>query len=68
MEMTKSQADWGRVLAVKEGDAILYEAGNWPFDPNDAEAVRVWFARADRTLNGEASAPSHHFHEGSGWA
>jgi uncharacterized protein (DUF4415 family) len=47
MNSTKSEADWECVRAVKEGDAIPYEPGDGPYDPNDAEAARAWLARAD---------------------
>jgi uncharacterized protein (DUF4415 family) len=53
MNKTKSETDWDRVLAFKEGDAIPFEPGDGPFDPNDAEAARAWFARADLIRNGK---------------
>ena len=51
MNKTKSETDWERVLASKEGDAIPYEPEDGPYDPNDAEATRAWFAQADLIRN-----------------
>ncbi len=48
-----SETDWERVLAYKEGDAIAYDPEDGPYDPNDAEAARVWLARADLRRNGK---------------
>ena len=53
MNKTKSETDWDRVLAGKEGDAIPYEPEDGPYDPNDAEATRAWFAQADLVRNGK---------------
>ena len=53
MNKTLSETDWERVLAVKEGDAIPYEPGDGPYDPNDAEAARVWLAQADLVRKGK---------------
>jgi hypothetical protein len=44
---TKSETNWERVRAFKEGDAIPYEPEDGPYDPNDAEAARAWLAQAD---------------------
>lgn len=52
MSRTKSETDWKRVLAHREGDQIPYEAGDGPYDPNDADAARAWLARADLIRNG----------------
>ena len=52
MNMTKSETDWDRVLAYKEGDRIPYEPEDGPYDPNDAEATRAWLAQADLIQNG----------------
>jgi uncharacterized protein (DUF4415 family) len=53
MNSTKSETDWERVLAFKEGDAIPYEPEDGPYDPNDAEAAREWLAQADLTRGGK---------------
>jgi uncharacterized protein (DUF4415 family) len=53
MNKTPSETDWGRVLAHQEGDAIPYEPGDGPYDPNDAEAARAWLAKADLVRNGK---------------
>jgi uncharacterized protein (DUF4415 family) len=53
MHKTESQTDWERVSAYKEGDRIPYEPGDGPYDPNDAEAARAWFAEADLIRNGK---------------
>ena len=47
MNSTKSETDWGRVRAFKDGDVIPYEPEDGPYDPNDAEAARAWLAQAD---------------------
>jgi uncharacterized protein (DUF4415 family) len=52
MSTTKSETDWERVLAFKEGDPIPYEPEDGPYDPNDAEATRTWLAQADLIRNG----------------
>lgn len=53
MKKTKSETDWERVLASKEGDPIPYEPEDGPYDPNDAEATRAWFAQADLIREGK---------------
>ena len=53
MNSTKSETDWERVLAFKEGDAIPYEPEDGPYDPNDAEAARAWLAHADLIRGGK---------------
>jgi len=53
MNKTKSETDWKRVLAFKEGDAIPYEPEDGPYDPNDAEAARAFFAQADLIRKGK---------------
>jgi uncharacterized protein (DUF4415 family) len=53
MKNTQSKTDWGRVLAFKEGHRIPYEPDDGPYDPNDAEATRAWFERADLIRNGK---------------
>ena len=53
MKKTQSKSDWDRVLAVKEGDRIPYEPGDGPYDPNDAEATRAWFEKADLIRKGK---------------
>jgi uncharacterized protein (DUF4415 family) len=52
MNKTKSETDWDRVLAFKEGNQIPNEPGDGPYDPNDAEAVRAWLAHADLVRHG----------------
>ena len=49
------RTDWNRVLAFKEGDPIPYDAEDGPYDPNDAEATRAWFAQADLIRNGKVA-------------
>ena len=53
MNKTKSETDWERVLAFKEGDAIPYEPEDGPYDPNDAEAARAFFAQVDLIRKGK---------------
>jgi uncharacterized protein (DUF4415 family) len=53
MKKTQSKTDWDRVLAYKEGDPIPYEPEDGPYDPNDAEATRTFFAQADLIRHGK---------------
>jgi uncharacterized protein (DUF4415 family) len=53
MKKTQSKTDWKRVLAYREGDPIPYEAKDGPYDPNDAEATRAFFAQADLIRHGK---------------
>ena len=53
MKRTQSKTDWDRVLAFKEGDPIPYQPGDCPYDPNDTEATRNFFARADLVRHGK---------------
>jgi uncharacterized protein (DUF4415 family) len=53
MKKTQSETDWGRVLAFKEGDRIPYAPEDGPYDPNDAEATRAFFERADLIRGGK---------------
>jgi uncharacterized protein (DUF4415 family) len=53
MNTTKSETDWERVLAFKEGDEIPYEPEDGPYDPNDADAARAWLAQADLVRGGK---------------
>jgi uncharacterized protein (DUF4415 family) len=53
MKKTNSETDWDRVLAFKEGDRIPFAPEDGPYDPNDAEATRAWFAQADLTRKGK---------------
>ena len=53
MKKTQSKTDWGRVLARKEGERIPYEPEDGPYDPNDAEATRAFFAQADLIRHGK---------------
>jgi uncharacterized protein (DUF4415 family) len=49
----KSETNWERVHAFKEGDAIPYEPEDGPYDPNVAGAARAWLAQADLIRNGK---------------
>jgi len=53
MKKTQSKTDWARVLAYKEGNAIPYEKDDGPYDPNDGEATRAFFAQADLIRKGK---------------
>lgn len=53
MKKTQSKTDWKRMLAFKEGDPIPYEPEDGPYDPNDAEATKAWFAQADLIRKGK---------------
>jgi uncharacterized protein (DUF4415 family) len=53
MRKIKSETDWDRVLAFKEGDQIPFGPGDGPYDPNDTEATRTWFAQADLIRRGK---------------
>ena len=53
MKKTQSETDWERVLAFNEGDRIPYDPEDGPYDPNDAEATRAWFAQADLIRKGK---------------
>jgi uncharacterized protein (DUF4415 family) len=53
MYKTKSETDWERVKATKEGDPIPYEPEDGPYDPNDAEATRAWLGQADLIRKGK---------------
>ena len=55
MSKAKSETDWERVRAFKEGDAIPYEPEDGPYDPNDAEAARAWLAQADLIRRGKVA-------------
>lgn len=52
MKKTQSRTNWDRVKAFKETEAIPYQAGDGPYDPNDAAATRAWFAEADAIRKG----------------
>jgi uncharacterized protein (DUF4415 family) len=54
MNNTKSETNWERVLAFKEGDPIPYEMEDGPYNPNDAEAARALLAQADLIRKGRA--------------
>ena len=53
MSETRSETDWERVLACKDGAAIPYELEDGPYDPNDAEAARARLERADLVRKGK---------------
>lgn len=53
MKKTQSKTDWKRVLAFKKDDPIPYEPEDGPYDPNDAEATKAWFAQADLIRKGK---------------
>ena len=53
MKKTQSKSDWNRVLAHKEGNPIPFDPEDGPYDPNDPEATRAWFARADLIRHGK---------------
>jgi len=53
MKKTQSKTDWNRVLAYKEGDPIPYAPQDGPYNPNDAEATRAFFERADLIRHGK---------------
>ena len=53
MKKTQSKSDWNRVLAHKEGNPIPFDPKDGPYDPNDPEATRVWFAQADLIRHGK---------------
>jgi uncharacterized protein (DUF4415 family) len=42
----KSETDWARVRAYKEGDYIPYDPEDGPYDPNDDAAVDAYWDRA----------------------
>lgn len=42
----KSQTDWARVMAYKEGDHIPYDPEDGPYDPNDEEATEKYLSGA----------------------
>ena len=53
MKKTPSKTDWKRVLAFKDGDPIPYEPADGPYDPNNAEAARAFFDKADLIRGGK---------------
>jgi len=53
MSKTKTETDWDRVLAFKEGAPIPYEPEDGPYDPNDAEATTAWLNAATVTRHGK---------------
>ena len=55
MNSIKSETDWGRVRAFKDGDTIPYEPEDGPYDPNDAKAARAWLAQADLIRGGKVA-------------
>lgn len=55
MTKTQSKTDWDRVLAYKEGDRIPYDLEDGPYDPNDVDAARAFFAQADLIRHGKVA-------------
>jgi uncharacterized protein (DUF4415 family) len=55
MKKTQSKTDWRRVLAYRESEPIPYEPEDGPYDPNDAEATRTFFAQADLIRHGRVA-------------
>jgi uncharacterized protein (DUF4415 family) len=53
MKKTQTKTDWDRVLASKDRERIPYEPEDGPYDPNDAEATRAFFAQADLIRHGK---------------
>lgn len=53
MKKTQSKTGRNRVLAYREDDPIPYESEDGPHDPNDAEATRAFFERADVIQKGK---------------
>lgn len=53
MNKTHSETDWKRVRATRDADPIPYETADGPYDPNDPEAARAWFAEADLVRKGK---------------
>jgi uncharacterized protein (DUF4415 family) len=53
MKKTQSETDWDRVKVFKDSDRIPYEPGDGPYDPNDPDATREWFAQADLVRHGK---------------
>ena len=53
MKKTQSKSDWNRVLAHRESDPIPFDPQDGPYDPNDPEATRDWFAHADLIRQGK---------------
>lgn len=53
MKKTRSETNWKRVLAINEDAPIPYKPADGPYDPNDAEATRAFFNRADLIRGGK---------------
>jgi uncharacterized protein (DUF4415 family) len=53
MKKTQSKTNWKRVLTWKESERIPYEPEDGPYDPNDAEATKAFFAQADLVRRGK---------------
>ena len=49
----KSKTDWARVRAVPESAPIPYEAGDGPYDPNDAKAAAGYLTAARKRRPGQ---------------
>jgi uncharacterized protein (DUF4415 family) len=46
MSKRKSQTDWARVAALREGDPIPYSPEDGPYDPNRAEETKAYLSAA----------------------
>ena len=55
MKKTQSKTNWDRVLAYKEGEPNSYEPEDGPYDSNDPEATRAWFAQAELIREGKVA-------------
>ncbi len=53
MSSKKSQTDWERVKAYREGDYIPYDPEDRPYDPNDDAETEAYLARAVVTYPGQ---------------
>jgi uncharacterized protein (DUF4415 family) len=53
MKKTQSKANWNHGQPSRKGDRIPYEPEDGPYDPNDVEATRAFFAKADLIRHGK---------------
>jgi uncharacterized protein (DUF4415 family) len=47
------ESDWSRILGQSEGEAIPYESGDGPYDPNDPLAATAWLDAATVLYKGK---------------